>query len=489
MRELVEHLREGGHDVVVRLRGGLVRGTGLEHLALGQRVRRAPRDRQLAGLRRRRPAGDDHRLVARRVAGRVRSGQLDVVGLLREQVVRRVVSAGHAGHEDRSRAVLVLEHRRVQHVVGLVEEAALVRDEVVLGLVAGLDVASRAPPRARCAHVVCGARGRRAPRATRCEPARTDARDVAVRTRMPKTSSSDEHQAGDDRPDGRDDRRGGHPADDPAARGHRGRAVAGSRSAHDEVPDADDADEDGGRADDQAAGRRVVLGMAQEPPRQAQQDEGRRARRGTPMRAVVTMLAHETNQPSTPNQVAATSVAAPAISARPSPSRRCAGSRSRAPRPRARAAPPTRCATPSQIARSSRPRAANSRGTGPGVTGRRAGPGAPVGRTRRGRRAWTSPGQHGRAARGKTCGKPCWERTGQTPLVPVVDGPRGPCSRDAARRRRLGCAGGLVAARRRTATTPGPRLRRRASTPRAPSRTPTGPRLEGDVRSRRRAPR
>ena len=72
------------------------------------------------------------------------------------------------------------------------------------------------------------------------------------------------------------------------------------------------------------------------------------------------------NQPSTRNQVAAATMTAAAISARPSPSRRCSGSRSLAPRPMPRAMVPTNSARDPHTAWPPRPNAARNRTKMPG---------------------------------------------------------------------------------------------------------------------------
>ena len=89
-----------------------------------------------------------------------------------------------------------------------------------------------------------------------------------------------QHEAGHDRADRRDDRSGGDPADDAAAGRHGLGAVARGRRVHDQVPQADDADEHRGGADDEPAGGGVVVRVAQEPPRESEQDEGRDPRQG-----------------------------------------------------------------------------------------------------------------------------------------------------------------------------------------------------------------
>ena len=75
------------------------------------------------------------------------------------------------------------------------------------------------------------------------------------------------------------------------------------------------------------------------------------------------------NHPSTPNQVAAIKIIAPAMRDRPSPSRRTAGSSSLAPRPIPRAAPPAKWAIPVQMRPIARTRLPKALGTGPGLVG------------------------------------------------------------------------------------------------------------------------
>ena len=88
-------------------------------------------------------------------------------------------------------------------------------------------------------------------------------------------------QPGHDGPDGRHDGCGGHPADHAAASGHGISTIARSGRTHDQVPDADHADEDRGSADHQASGGRVVVWVPQEAPGQAQQDERRQPGEGS----------------------------------------------------------------------------------------------------------------------------------------------------------------------------------------------------------------
>ena len=88
-----------------------------------------------------------------------------------------------------------------------------------------------------------------------------------------------------------------------------------------------------------------------------------------PNNEVASIAVHEINHPSTPNQVAATKIIAPAMRDRPSPSRRTAGSSSCAPRPILRAAPPAKWAIPVQVRPIAWAIPANALGTGPGLAG------------------------------------------------------------------------------------------------------------------------
>ncbi len=85
-----------------------------------------------------------------------------------------------------------------------------------------------------------------------------------------------------------------------------------------------------------------------------------------PNRDMEIIPVQETNQPSTPNQVAAMTITDAAIRAKPHPSRRRVGSSSFVPDPTLRAIDPTICAIATQTRPTARAIEEMARGTGPG---------------------------------------------------------------------------------------------------------------------------
>ena len=115
----------------------------------------------------------------------------------------------------------------------------------------------------------------------------------------------------------------------------------GLRVAVGDLDDAEDAEGQGGPADDLAAGRAGVLGVAHRAPADEEQHE--RDQRSRPCRPspATTVRAASMTDPGSCHQTAAATTTAEPKRKRPTPSRRCSGSRSRAVCPMLRATAPS----------------------------------------------------------------------------------------------------------------------------------------------------
>ena len=227
----------------------------------------------------------------------------------------RVMDGHHVGLVDLVVVVEVVRHRQREGLTA--RSAVVVEGPSSVGVHAARRRAGRRTRRAE----------HRARAVTR--RSRTDGQRGCGQDQHAEEHEQDEQEPGDDRADGR-----GRPGPWPASRGLRRRRPWPRRRRWASQHPGSGAT---GRRSRRALRCRRWPGVRWWRTRP---DDAGSARPGAsrirgvsqasePTMVVMTASAQDTNQPSTPNQVAATRIAAPATRARPSPSRRWAGSRSR----------------------------------------------------------------------------------------------------------------------------------------------------------------